>query len=169
MVLSLLEDNDEYNTGTHLDSHANMAVCGKHCRVVADTGFKADITTFSDEVGQMLEVLIVDALILYENLSSGEKFPLVVKNTLHVPSMNHNLIPPFSMRQASIIVNDKAKIFCDNPTRDDHAIIDKEMGMHIILSIKNTFLMMTFTIQIYLLLLLLRKENGIQVHIIINK
>ena len=90
VVLSLLEDNDSYNTGTHLDLHANMAVCGKHCRVVADTGFKADITAFSNEVGQILEVPIVDALILYENLSSGEKFLFVVRNTLNVPSMSHN-------------------------------------------------------------------------------
>ena len=134
-----MKNNDEHNTGTHLDSHANIAVCGKYCRVVADTGFKADITAFSNEVGQMLEVPIVDALILYENPSSGERFLLVVRNVLHVPSMNHNLIPPFAMRQAGIIVNDKAKIFCDKPTRDDHAIIDKETGIHIILSIENTF------------------------------
>ena len=139
MVLLLFEDNDEYNTGTHLDSHANMAVCGKHCWVVADTGFKADITAFSDEVGQMLEVLIVDALILYDNPSSGEKFLLVVRNVLHVPSMNHNLIPPFVTREVSIIVNDKAKIFCEKPTRYDHATIDRETGMYIILSIENTF------------------------------
>ena len=51
VVLASLKDNDEYNTGTHLDSHANMAVCGKHCLVITDTGFKADVTAFSDEVG----------------------------------------------------------------------------------------------------------------------
>ena len=98
IVLLSMKNNDEHNTGTHLDSHANMAVCGKHCRVIADTGFKADITAFSDEVGQLLEVPIVDALLLYENPSSGEKFILVVRNALHVPSMNHNLLPPFAMR-----------------------------------------------------------------------
>ena len=110
MVLESLENNyTEDNTGTHLDSHANMEVCGKYCWVIVNTGFKADVTVFSDEVGQMLEVPIVDALILYKNPSSGEKFLLVVRNALHVPSMNHNLIPPFAMRQAGIIVNNKAK------------------------------------------------------------
>ena len=34
VVLVLLEDNDVYNTGTYLDSHANMAVCEKHCCVI---------------------------------------------------------------------------------------------------------------------------------------
>ena len=97
VVLASLKDNNEYNSRTHLDSHANMAVCGKHCLVVADTRFNADITAFSDEVGQMLEVPIIDSLILYKNPSSGEKFLLVVRNQLYVPSINHNLIPPFAM------------------------------------------------------------------------
>lgn len=120
------DDNDDNkNTGIHLDSHTNMAVCGKHSLVVVHTGFKPDVTAFSEEVGQMLEAPIVDALIIYKNPSSGEKFLLVVRNALYVPSMNHNFIPPFAMREAGIIINNKAKIHCKRPTMDDHMIIDR--------------------------------------------
>ena len=87
----------------------------------------------------MLEVPIVDVLILYKNPSLGEKYPLVVQNVLYVPLMNHNLIPSFAMREIDIIINDITKIHCKIPTRNDHAIIDKESRMYIILSIKNTF------------------------------
>ena len=68
-----------------------------------------------------------------------EKFLLVVWNVLYVPLMNHNLIPLFAMIEAGIIVNDKAKVFCEKPTKDDHATIDRETGMYIILFIENTF------------------------------
>lgn len=132
-------DTNEYNDRTHLDSHANTIVYGKFCWVFADSGFKADDTPFCKKVGKMLQVPIVDALILYENPLTGEKFILITRNALYVPSMNHNLIPPFIMREAGIEVNDKAKIHCPMPTEDDHAIIDRKTGIHICLSIDNTF------------------------------
>ena len=64
VVFALLENNDENYTGTHLDTHANMAVYEKHYWVIANTGFKACVTVFSDEIGQMLDVPIVDVLVL---------------------------------------------------------------------------------------------------------
>jgi hypothetical protein len=35
---------------------------------------------------------------------------LIVRNALHVPSMQHNLIPPFIMREAGLVVNDVPKM-----------------------------------------------------------
>ena len=39
--------------------------------------------------------------------------------------MSNNLIPPFIMRKNGIMVNECAKIHCEDPTREDHAIIFK--------------------------------------------
>ena len=39
--------------------------------------------------------------------------------------MNHNLILPFLMREAGIIVNDISKIHIDNPTRENRSIYFK--------------------------------------------
>ena len=125
--------------GTHLVSHTNMIICGKYCWVFADSGLKADVSAFSEEVGKMLNVPIVDALILYENLVTGEKFLLVIRNALYVPSINHNLLPPFVLREAGIECNNVTKIHCNPPTKDLHTIIDRESELHICLSIENTF------------------------------
>ena len=35
---------------------------------------------------------------------------LTVRNALHVPSMEHNLIPPFIMREAGLVINDVPRI-----------------------------------------------------------
>ena len=42
---------------------------------------------------------------------------------VYIPSIQHNLIPPFIIREAGVIVNDVPKIHCQVSTKDDHAII----------------------------------------------
>ena len=54
------------NGGSQLDSHANMCAMGKHCHIISDSGLTADVSAFSDEVGSMLKVPIVDTLIVFE-------------------------------------------------------------------------------------------------------
>ena len=49
-ILGLLDNgdnNDDGNVWTHLDSHANMIVCGKYCWVFVNSNLKADVTVFS--------------------------------------------------------------------------------------------------------------------------
>lgn len=70
---------------------------------------------------------------------TGEKFILIGRNELYVTSKDHNLLPTFIMSEAGIEMNDKAKIHCNKPTKNDNATIDKEMVMHICLYIDNTF------------------------------
>ena len=43
------------------------------------------------------------------------------------------------MREAGLEVNDRAKIHCRNPTRDDHCLKDPRSGMHIRLKIDGIF------------------------------
>ncbi len=38
---------------------------------------------------------------------------LTIRNALHVPSMSHNLIPPFIMREVGLVVNDVPQIHTD--------------------------------------------------------
>ena len=53
---------------------------------------------------------------------------LAFRNALHVPSMNHNLIPPFVMREAGLTVNDVPKIHTKDQELNDetHCIAAKE-------------------------------------------
>ena len=62
-----------------------------------------------------------------------------MKNCLHIKSMEHNLVPPFIMREAGLAVNEKAKIHAEAPTNTDHSIFDEDTGLRIPLLLKEVF------------------------------
>ena len=53
--------------------------------------------------------------------------------------MDHNLIPPFMLREMGVTVNDVPKIHKQDPTVDDHAITFAETGFRIPLSLWGIF------------------------------
>ena len=55
-------------------------------------------------------------MIQYDSPLDGREYMLVIQNALRVPLMSNNLIPPFIMRENGIIVNECAKIHCEDPT-----------------------------------------------------
>ena len=121
-----------------LDSHANMPVVGKHAYIIAKTGKKVDVSPFTPDY-KLLTVPLVDATVKYDNPYNGKTYILVLRNALYVPSMDHNLIPPFMLREMGLIVNDVPKIHKENPTVDDHAITFAETGFRIPLSLWGIF------------------------------
>jgi hypothetical protein len=78
-----------------LDSHANMAVAGSNCTIIATTGHYANITPFSLNLPTMDMVEIRDAAIAYDDPILHVAYLLVMQNALLIPTMNHNLTPPF--------------------------------------------------------------------------
>ena len=91
--------------------------------MLQQSGEMANINPFTPEYDALMEVPIVDSAILYECPFLGTEYILLVRNALHVPAMENNLIPPFIMREAGITVNDTPKIQIEEPTDNDHAII----------------------------------------------
>ena len=73
------------------------------------------------------------------NHYSGKSYVLLCHNALHVPSMVNNLIPPFIMREAGVIVKDTPKIHIDMPTKEDHFIYFKDEDLRIPLSLHGIF------------------------------
>ena len=53
--------------------------------------------------------------------------------------MEHNLIPPFIMREAGLEVNKCPKIHCDDPTVEDYSIYDPETDLRIPLLLHGVF------------------------------
>jgi hypothetical protein len=49
-------------SATELDSHANMAVAGDDCTVIAKSGHYADVTPFLEDLPVMKMVEIVSAM-----------------------------------------------------------------------------------------------------------
>ena len=123
---------------TELDSHANMPVVGKNAFVMADTGHTVEVSAFTPDYEPMM-VPIVDAAVLYECPFKGTSHILVIRNALHVPTMTNNLIPPFVMREAGVIVNERPKIHSDEPSIEDHSLYFPEEDFRIPLSLNGIF------------------------------
>ena len=124
---------------TELDSHANMVVLGRFVTIIRRTGRSVDVQAFAEDVPTMKSVPIVDAVVAHDCPYTSTTTLLVFTNALYVPSMEHNLIPPFIMREAGLIVNEVPKFQMENPTSDDHAIIDPVSDVRINLTLQSTF------------------------------
>ena len=123
---------------TELDSHANMPVVGREALVVEQSGKMVEVSPFTPDY-KPIKVEVVNAIIQYDSHLDGKEYILVVQNALRVPSMSNNLIPLFVMRENGIMVNECAKIHCEDPTRHDHAIIFKGYELCIPLRLHGVF------------------------------
>jgi hypothetical protein len=126
-------------TRTDLDSHANMCVVGNQIRIVNKSGRHAEVNAFSPDLESLQRVPIIDAAIAYDCPYSMKTFILIIRNALHVPSMDHNLLPPFIMREAGIIVNETPKIHVDQAGVEDHSIYCQEANLRIPLALWGIF------------------------------
>ena len=124
---------------TELDSHANMIVVGSECFVFESTGRSCTVHPFSTDLGSAKDVPIVDAALAYDCQYTGQTIILIARNALHIRTMKNNLIPPFIMRAGGVIVNDKPKIHCDNPTVQDHSLSFHDSDVRIPLQLHGIF------------------------------
>ena len=116
-----------------------MLVLGKDAFIFESTGRTCNVEPFSPELGIARDIPIVDAAIAYDCELTNETYILIIRNALHISSMNHNLLPPFILRQRGITVNDTAKIHCSDPSTDDHCIIFPENELRIPLKLNGIF------------------------------
>ena len=118
-----------------------MVVLGKNAYIF-DKVFdrKCDVQPFDPTLGTSKSVPIVDGAVSYDCPRTNETYVLVFKNALYVPSMSHNLIPPFILREAGIQVNEVAKIHLRSPSTKDHAIVVPEVDLIISLQLDGIFL-----------------------------
>ena len=123
---------------TELDSHANMPVIGRNAYILSKIGETVDVAPFTPDY-KPISVELVDAALKYECPYSGEVKILIIRRGLHVPSMTHNLLPPFMLREAGIQINEVPKIHVTSPTEEHHAIMFQETNFRIPLTLHGTF------------------------------
>ena len=90
---------------TELDSHANVPVIRRNAYILSKIGETVDVAPFTPDY-KPISVELVDAALKYECPYSGEVKILIIRRGLHVPSMTHNLLPPFMLREAGIQINE---------------------------------------------------------------
>eukprot|EP00957_Ditylum_brightwellii_P115680 8823587-Ditylum_brightwellii.AAC.1 len=116
-----------------------MPVMGRDAFVVSDTRRMMEVNLFTPD-NDAMKLKLVGAALKYDCLHEDKSYILLVRNTLHVPSMDPNLIPPFMLREAGIMVNETHKIHKENPTVNDHAITFPNPGLKIPLGLWGVFL-----------------------------
>ena len=125
---------------TELDSHANMPVAGCGTTVVSTTGRHATVTPFSGTLPSMEKVEIADVAMAFDDPITSRTFILVMRNALHIPTMGHNLIPPFLLREAGLYVDETPKFqLAERASIDNHCVYDPETGLRIHLQLNGIF------------------------------
>ena len=132
-----MEDANELSR-TELDSHANIPVIGRNAYILSKIGETVDVAPFTPDY-KPISVELVDAALKYECLYSGEVKIPIIRRGLYVPSMTHNLLPPFMLREAGIHINEVPKIHTTSPTEEHHAITFQETNFRIPLTLHGTF------------------------------
>jgi hypothetical protein len=84
-------------------------------------------------------VEIGDVAIAYDDPISLLTYLLVMKNALLIPTMDHNLIPLFLMRQADLFADEMPKHQCASPRIDNHVIYDSDTRLRIHLTLNGIF------------------------------
>ena len=115
-----------------------MVVIGKQAILFSQSGQYADVQAFAKEVKGLPEVSIVDAVIAYDCIYSGETYMLVLRNYLCVPTMYIHLILPFVLRESGLILNDTPKMHCKDPSVEDYSLFDEETGLRIPFTLDGT-------------------------------
>ena len=133
-----VNDMEEEESRTELDSHTNMPVVDRNAYIISDTRRIADVSPFTPDYDSM-QISIVDAAVRYDCPYDDKTNIFVLRNPLYVPSMKSNLIPPFVIREAGIRVNDTPKIQTSDPTEEDHSIYFPDTEFRIPLSLWGVF------------------------------
>ena len=132
-----MEDVNELSR-TKLDSLANMPLIGINAYILSKIGETVDETPFTPDY-KPISVELVDAALKYGCPYSGEVKILIIRRRLYVPSMTHNLLPPFMLREAGIHINEVPKIHVTSPTEEHHAITFQDTNFRIPLTLHGTF------------------------------
>jgi hypothetical protein len=138
--MALLHDEGMTDRGLDLDSHADMAVLGSNCFVYEETGRTIDVYSYDAMLGSS-ERKVVSGVFASDDPNDGRVILLIVHQGLHIPHLSYSLIPPFQMWENDIIVKDRPKFQCANPSPDDHAILierDDNQPYRIPLSLRGT-------------------------------
>ena len=98
---------------TELDSHANTAVAGQGCTIIAKSGHCATVTPFSSDL-PVMEVKIGDVALAYNNPYLHVTYLLVMRNSFLIPSMDHNLLLPFLIQEALLFLDETPKFQSTN-------------------------------------------------------
>ena len=78
-----------------------MPVLGMNCYVIAEVGKTATVQPYRLDYEPM-DIPLVHGAVKYDCPYRGTIYALVIQNSLYVPTMTHNLITPFILREKGL-------------------------------------------------------------------
>ena len=63
----------------------------------------------------------------------------MIRKVPRVPSIDHNLIPPFTMRAGGVAINEVPKILSEDPEVNDHGVYFEHSNMQITLQFNGFY------------------------------
>ena len=121
---------DESRTG--LDSHVNMVVIESESRIIDWINRKICSTMpFNPSISCMKSVPFVHAALAYNCPNTHQTYVIIGRNIMYIMTLKDNVIVPFIMMEASIIVDDKPKIQCKNPDNHNHSLYVPDLDLRI--------------------------------------
>ena len=124
---------------SELDNHANIVVTGLQCVVFDDTTKTCTVNSFSESVGRLDNIRIVDIVMAYDCPYKSKTYLLLMRNTLHIPELPLNLIPPFIMREGGIIVDECPKSQLQNLSVENHSMWCEDAKLRIHFELNGIF------------------------------
>ena len=131
-------DTGDTLSRTELDTHASSIVIGDNVLVTHDSGKVANVGPFTDQLGKLKNIPIVDGVVAHDCKYTGKTYYIAMYNALYVKGMKDNLVPPFTVRRQGNIVNDVPKIQVLNPSELDHCLILDNERINIPLRLHGT-------------------------------
>ena len=139
IIAGLTRGKGAHESTTDCDFHANMMTVGRRCQIIQYTGHHATVHGFTDDLSALDKVPIVDVLLAYDDEYTSKTYLLVARNALYIPTNDNNLIPPFLMREAGLVVDETPKCQAAKPTLEKHSVFDEESGLRIHLKLNGIF------------------------------
>lgn len=102
----LSEDEMKQGCRAGIDTHADTCCFGKHCHILGTVhGKVVEAHPFSEQLGTIKNLPIVNACVAYDNPVTGETEILVAHNVIFVSDMENHLICPDQARNADIRID----------------------------------------------------------------
>ena len=121
-IISAIELGDAATTSRlDLDSQADSPVVDRNSVILSTQNVTVKVNRFTKSLGSKT-VPVVDAAVAYECEFTGKVYLLIIRNALYFEEMDINLIAPFIMRLAGLIVNKEPKFMVTNPALHHRSI-----------------------------------------------
>jgi len=111
---------------SELDSHADTCVVGKNALIVEDFDRPVNVTSYNKEEGHMRACIMTGAL-AYNDPKLGESAILIVHQSIHIPTLERNLLCLMQMRLNGVRVSEIPKYLLEQSSNRTHALELREM------------------------------------------